>query len=88
MLSSWYQHHYSSPELDWHGNLCCVVEFLPGEGKKIVTGRGLRTGGRTFMEVGQMLFRLLSTVVACYTAHEDCGAYTVWLLCPSKADRR
>ncbi len=88
MLSSWYQHHYSSPELDWHGNLCCVVEFLPGEGNTIVTGRGLRTGGRTFMEVGQMLFRLLGTVVACYTAHEDCGAYTVWLLCPSKADRR
>ncbi|KAL0023700.1 hypothetical protein WJX79_003984 [Trebouxia sp. C0005] len=29
-------------------------DFLHGEGE---TGRGLRTGGRTFFEVGQMLFR-------------------------------
>ncbi|KAL0020774.1 hypothetical protein WJX77_012316 [Trebouxia sp. C0004] len=65
-----------------------LFEFLPGEGNTVVTGRGLRTGGRTFMEVGQMLHRLLGTVVSRYTAHEDCGAYTVWLLCPSKADRR
>jgi len=53
-----------------------------------VTGRGQGTGGRTFIEVGQMLFRLLGTVVSRYTAHQDWGAYTVWLLCPSKANRR
>ncbi|KAL0023717.1 hypothetical protein WJX79_006722 [Trebouxia sp. C0005] len=31
--------------------------------------------------------RLLGIVVSHYTAHEDCGAYTAWLLCPSKANR-
>ncbi|DBA66671.1 TPA: hypothetical protein ACH3X2_002181 [Trebouxia sp. C0005] len=65
-----------------------LYEFLPGEGTTIVTGRGLRTGSRTFIEVGQMLFRLLGIVVSHYTAHEDCGAYTARLLCPSKANRR
>ncbi|DBA76043.1 TPA: hypothetical protein ACH3X2_008880 [Trebouxia sp. C0005] len=69
-----------------HANSIC--DFLPGEGNTIETGSGLRTGGRSFFEVGQMLFRLLGTMVACYTAHEDDGAYTVWLLCPSKATRR
>ncbi|DBA66669.1 TPA: Glutathione S-transferase 2 [Trebouxia sp. C0005] len=62
----------------------CTDDFLPGEGNTIETGRGLRTGGRSLSEVGQMLFRLLGTMVACYTAHEDGGAYTVWLPCPSK----
>ncbi|DBA75947.1 TPA: hypothetical protein ACH3X2_008882 [Trebouxia sp. C0005] len=77
----------SFSEMNGHGNFFCVDEFLPGEGTTIVTGRGLRTGSRTFIEVGQMLFRLLGIVVSHYTAHEDCGAYTAWLLCPSKANR-
>lgn len=34
-----------------------------------------------------MLFKLLGTAVACSTAHEDCGSYAVWLLCPTKVDR-
>ncbi len=70
------------------GTFCCVDEFLPGEGNTVVTGTGPRTGGRTFHEVGQRLFQLLGTVVSRYTAHQDWGAYTVWLLCPSKANRR
>ncbi|DBA99278.1 TPA: hypothetical protein ACH3X3_011888 [Trebouxia sp. C0006] len=65
-----------------------LYEFLPGEGNTVVTGTGPSTGGRTFHEVGQRLFQLLGTVVSWYTAHEDWGAYTVWLLCPSKANRR
>ena len=70
------------------GTFCCVDEFLPREGNTVVTGTGPSTGGRTFHEVGQRLFQLLGTVVSWYTAHEDWGAYTVWLLCPSKANRR
>ena len=87
VLSSWYQHHCLSPDLSWHGKCCYADDFLPGEGNTIETGRGLRTGGRSLSEVGQMLFRLLGTMVACYTAHEDDGAYTVWLPCPSKVDQ-
>ncbi len=39
VLESWYQYQFCSLELQQHENLCCVVEFLPGEGDNIVKGR-------------------------------------------------
>ena len=65
----------------------CADDFLPEEGSTIVTGRGRETGGQTFINVGDLLSRLMGTVVSDYTAHQSEGAYTVWLLPLKPGDR-
>ena len=65
----------------------CAVDFLPVEGSTIVTSRGLKTGGQTFIKVGELLLRLSGTVVSHYTAHQTSAAYAVWVL-PLKPSTR
>ena len=65
----------------------CAADFLPREGSTIVTGRGQETGGQNFIKVGDLLSRLMGTVVSHYTAHQGDGAYSVWLLPLKPGDR-
>ena len=60
---------------------------LPGAGLTLVTGKGERTGGKTFQAIGELLHSLLGTVVSRYFAHDGWGAYTVWLLHPRRPRR-
>ncbi len=55
--------------------------FLPAEGVTIVTGRGDRTGARTFKAVGTELAQLKADGVflSDFYAHTDEGAYTIFM---------
>ncbi len=59
--------------------------FLPAEGVTLVTGRGVRTGARTFKAVGAELARLKAEgiLISDYHAHPDEGAYTIFIKPPS-----
>ncbi len=59
--------------------------FLPAEGVTAVTGRGVRTGARTFKAVGAELKRLKAegVFISHYHAHPDEGAYTIFIKSPS-----
>ena len=54
--------------------------FLPA-GVTLVTGRGVRTGARTFNAVGAELARLKAEgiFISDFHAHPDKGAYTVFI---------
>ncbi|KAL0056114.1 hypothetical protein WJX82_007879 [Trebouxia sp. C0006] len=56
-----------------------VGHFLPAEGVTLVTGRGVRTGARTFRAVGAELARLKAEgiFISDFYAHLDKGAYTI-----------
>ncbi|KAL0025072.1 hypothetical protein WJX79_005206 [Trebouxia sp. C0005] len=58
-----------------------VGHFLPAEGVTIVTGRGVRTGARTFKAVGAELARLKAEgiLMSDFYAHPDGGAYTIFI---------
>ncbi len=55
--------------------------FLPAEGITLVTGRGVRTGARTFKAVGAELKRLKAEgiLISDFYAHPDQGAYTIFI---------
>lgn len=55
--------------------------FLPAEGVTLVTGRGVRTGARTFKAVGAELARLKAEgiFISDFYAHPDKGAYTIFI---------
>ncbi len=58
--------------------------FLPAEGVTLVTGRGVRTGSRTFKAVGAELARLKAEgiFISDFYAHPDEGAYTIFITSP------